>query len=124
MLDAAVVGELLLELRRERSGREPARLEGVQHVGALLVAERGRGEAERGCAGARCHGGKSRGWILRERRLRTLARPPRYVRTHPPACPQLLGRAGPTIAPVTSTAGEDASTPVGRASTKRYAGNL
>ena len=63
MLDAAVVGELLLELRRERSGREPAGLERVQHVGALLVAERGRGETERGCAGARCHGGKSRGWI-------------------------------------------------------------
>ena len=65
MLDAAVGGELLLELRRERSGREPAGLERVQHVRALLVAERGRSEAERRCAGARCHGGKSTGWIRR-----------------------------------------------------------
>ena len=41
-----VVGELALELPRERAGRQPAGLERAQHVGALLVAERGRREVE------------------------------------------------------------------------------
>ena len=41
-----VVGELALELPRERPGGQPAGLERAQHVGALLVAERGRCEVE------------------------------------------------------------------------------
>ena len=59
VLDAAVGGELLLELRREGPGGEPARLERAEHVRALLLAERGRREAEWCRASSRCHGEKS-----------------------------------------------------------------
>ena len=38
--------ELALQLARERPGRQPAGLERVQHVRALLVAQRGRREVE------------------------------------------------------------------------------
>ena len=41
-----VLGELGLELPRERPRRQPAGLERAQHVGALLVAQRGRCEVE------------------------------------------------------------------------------
>ena len=41
-----VDSELALELPRERPGRQPAGLERLQHVGALLVAQRRRREVE------------------------------------------------------------------------------
>ena len=43
---SAYCGELALELPRERPGGQPAGLERVQHVRALLLAERGRSEVE------------------------------------------------------------------------------
>ena len=47
VLDLEVLGQALLEQRGARPGREPARAEGLRDGGDLLVADRGRLEAER-----------------------------------------------------------------------------